>query len=285
MNIPQRRKHIGSGVVALLSALCCMLTPAYGARVEKKPPGVDAEQYADLMQSEAFDLEDLAEGAEVQRRMFNRMTPPGVSLFQPMFPSVVPFDAANYADSFLDGLLGEDKYSVAVYPLTLILDPKTRETLIYNVEDQLIASIPDSWGPRIKYENSDPARVTLLLNLLPSEDVEPYLYTEARIIQTLESFISKPKSSGISRKSLGSSEFGICNIQKLTNGAMRLTVSNGTGVAEMFAFTVLHTSTVSIVTNEGVVSTNASGGWLRQRIMVWMNRGNAVQPIWFLPMV
>ena len=84
------------------------------ARAEKKPNGVDMEAYANLMDNEVLDLQDLAEGAEIQRRMFNRMTPSGFTWLQPMFPAVAPFDAKYFDEAFLDGLLGEDGNSVAV---------------------------------------------------------------------------------------------------------------------------------------------------------------------------
>jgi len=239
------------GIVVLLSLLCYMPLVADAARSERKPPAVDAEQYADFMASQPLDIKDLADEAEIQRDFFNRITPPHVSLFQPMMPMVRTFNAADFTDDFLEGLLGEDRNSVTVYPLSFLLDPKTRETLIYNAEDELIASVPPLWGPRIEQEGSEAARVTLFLELLPLEDVEQYLYTETRVFQTLLSIARKPKrDGGMSQKSMGcgSNEFGIVNIQKLTNGAMRITVSEGTNeinIAEMFAYTVEHTSSVS----------------------------------------
>jgi len=111
-------------------AICCGAIAAE-LSIASKPAAVDAGQYADFIETEVSDIQDLAEGAEIQRLMFNRMTPPGVSLIQPMFPLVVPFDAENFDDQFLDELFGEDKNSVAIYPLSLALDPKTRETLVY----------------------------------------------------------------------------------------------------------------------------------------------------------
>lgn len=218
---------------------------------DTKPAAVDAEQYADFIENEVFDIQDLAEGAEIQRLMFNHMTPPNFSWFQPMFPSVVPFDAADFTGSFLDGLLGEDENSVAIYPLSLVLDPKTRETLVYNTEGKLIASIPAGKTSDVWPEGADPARVTLLLDLLPSEDVEPYLYVDARITETLSAAKTRtPKAGGISLKSLGLGEFGICTIQKLTNGNMQVTVTNGDAVAETFTYTVLHSAS-NVVTSNG----------------------------------
>ena len=167
---------IGIGIAAIVAVLCLAALASDTSRTEK-PAAIDAEQYADFIENEVFDIQDLAESAEIQRRMFNRMTPPGFSWVQPMFPSVVPFDAENFDEKFLDELLGEDKNSVAIYPLSLALDPKTRETLVFNGEGKQIAAIPADRVSREWPEDADPARVTLQLDLLPSEDVEPYLYT------------------------------------------------------------------------------------------------------------
>ncbi len=210
--------------------------------------GVPEETYAEFMAGEVLDVEDLAEGAEIQRLMFNRITPPGMSWLQPMFPTVVPFDAAYFEESFLADLLGEARNSVAVYPLSLALDPKTRDTLVYNTDGKLIATLPAAEASRVWPEDADPSRVTLQLNLLPSEDVEPYLYVESRVAESLAARApaKSPRPGGLARRSLGASEFGICDIQKLTNGNVRLTVTNGPDVAELYAYTVAHTSSVEV---------------------------------------
>ncbi|MFY9180810.1 MAG: lamin tail domain-containing protein, partial [Kiritimatiellia bacterium] len=202
------------------------------------------------MGNEVLDIQDLAEGAEVQRRMFNRITPPGLSWTQPMFPPVAPFDAQYFDEQFLEGLLGEDKNSVAIYPLSLIQDPQTRETLIYNAEGELIAAIPVDGAVREWPEDADPSRVILQLDLLPAEDVEPYLYTERRIEESLARYNAprSAKSGGAATRGLEAGEFGICDIQGTTNGTMFITVTNGANVAEVFAYTVWHTSSVVVVT-------------------------------------
>ncbi len=242
MNI---KPAIGIAVAAIFAVAACYVAMATDLSNATKPTAVDAERYADFVENEVFDVQDLAEGAEIQRRFFNRITPPGFSWVQPMFPSLVPFDSKNFDDSLLDDLLGEDKNSVAIYPLSLALDSKTRETLVYNADGKLIATIPSNKASRAWPEDADPARVILQLDLLPAEDVEPYLYTESRISEFSK---SKTTKRGTAQRSLGSSEFGICNIQKLTNGNMRLTLTNGTDTAEVFAYTVLHTSSVVVVT-------------------------------------
>ena len=241
---------IGIVIVAIVAVLGLVAMASDSTRTEK-PAAVDSDQYADFMEHEAYDLEDLAEGAEIQRLMFNRMTPPGFTWLQPMFPSLVPFDSKNFADSFLDGLLGEDENSVAIYPLSLVLDAKTRETLVYNAEGKLIASVPAEKASDVWPEGADPARVTLLLDLLPSEDVEPYLYVDSRITETLSAAKTRtPRSGGVAAKGLGAGEFGICAIQKLTNGNMQVTVTNGDAVAETFIYTVLHSAS-NVVTSNG----------------------------------
>ena len=161
---------VGIGIAALVAVLCFAAFAADSARIEK-PAAVDPAQYADFIENEVFDIQDLAEGAEIQRRWLNRMTPPGFSWVQPMFPLVVPFDAEFFDDLFLSGLLGEDKNSVAIYPLSLALDPQTRETLVYNADGLLIAVVPADPVVREWPEDADPSRVTLLLDLLPAEDV------------------------------------------------------------------------------------------------------------------
>lgn len=224
--------------------------------------GVSEESYAAFLENEVLDIKDLADGAEVQREYFNRITPPGVSLLQPMLPPVVPFDEAYFDKDFLAGLLGEYQFSVAVFPLTLVLDPKTRETLIYNAEDDLIATVPGDGVSRAWPEDADPARVTLRLDLLPSEDVEPYLYVEDRVSQEAEAanFDMSEMSllpGEMSMLSLDADQIGFADIQSLTNGNMLVTVTNGTNaaaVAELFSYTVWHSSTVQYgSTGEAVV--------------------------------
>ena len=159
---PICRLLLGIGI-ATLTAIGCPLATASGSGWVEEYAAVDAGQFAGFIEHEVLDLDDLAEGAEIQRRRFNRMTPPGVSWVQPMVPPVAPFDAEFFDDLFLSELLGEDKNSVAVFPLSLALDPKTRETLVYNADGLLIAVVPADPVVREWREDADPARVTLQL--------------------------------------------------------------------------------------------------------------------------
>ena len=252
-------KIIAGLVLAVILAALGYAAIAADLSADTKPAAVDTTQYAEFMAGEVLDLDNLADFVEGQRQYFNRITPPGISWVQPMFPSVAPFDAAYFADSFLDGLLGEDKNSVAVYPLSFALDSKTRETLVYNADGKLIFTLPaNKYSLAMTKGETDPARVTLQLDLLPVEDVEPYLYVEDRVAEAASSTATKSaKGGGVAMKSLGVTEFGIADIQTQTNGAMRITATNGTGTAEVFSFTVWHTNTLEVVTDtNGVPVTN-----------------------------
>ena len=260
----KNKPAIGIGITAAIAALGLVALASDSARTEK-PAAVDAQEYADFMANEALDVQDLAKGAEIQRRAFSRMTPPGLSWVQPMLPLTVPFDAENFEDKFLDELLGEDRNSVAVYPLTLALDPKTRETLIYNAEGKPLAALPSEKTSRTWPEGSDPARVVLRLDLLPAEDVEPYLYVEDRIADSLAAVAEKAakpaRKEAVAKSSLTGGQFGFADARKLTNGNFRLTVTNGPAAAEIYSFTVWHTSSTAVVVwtndlDEVVVSTN-----------------------------
>ncbi len=205
---------IGSCGLVLLGVLPLAV---HAARSEKKPSPVDAAQYADFMATQPRVIQDLADEAEAQRSYFDRITPPGIRLTQPMMPPVVPFDDADFANSFLEGLLGEDVNSVAVYPLSICLDPLTCNTLFFNADGRLIATLPGEKSSRTTAADSDPSRVTLLLDLLPAEDVEPFLYAESRIEESIQAAsLRSLAGSSMTLKSLGPAHLGVSAIQPLT---------------------------------------------------------------------
>ncbi len=255
----QRKTAIGIGVAAFLIILSLNVWAAGDAQCA----GVEAELHADSMGHKVIDIQDLAEGAEIQRRMFNRITPPGLSWTQPMLPLVAPFDADYFDERFLDELLGEKKKSVVMYPLALIQDPKTRATLIYNAKGALVVAIPSDGVAREWPEGGDPARVTLQLDLRPAGDVGPSLYTERRLVRTPAhrdaSQAGAPVNAAAGRWRGG--KFGIADIRRLSNGNMRIIVANGADVAEVYAYTVWQTPRVSVAVwtneyDEVITSTN-----------------------------
>ena len=64
-------KSVGSWIagIILFTVFCCVATVADSSG-DPKPAGVDSAQFADFMAGEALDIQDLAEGAEIQRRIF-----------------------------------------------------------------------------------------------------------------------------------------------------------------------------------------------------------------------
>ena len=59
-----QRSAIGIAVSAFVAALGLAALASDSDR-DEKPAAVDAERYADFFENEVFDIEDLAEGAEV----------------------------------------------------------------------------------------------------------------------------------------------------------------------------------------------------------------------------
>ena len=104
------RKHqkpvIGIGIAALVAVLGLAALASDSARFEK-PAAVDAEQYAEFIENEVFDVQDLAEGAEIQRRWFNRITPPGFSWVQPI--DLAPVSGASRNDRIPAGKAKETR--------------------------------------------------------------------------------------------------------------------------------------------------------------------------------
>ncbi|MDR0993197.1 MAG: hypothetical protein LBN38_01320, partial [Verrucomicrobiota bacterium] len=70
-------RRLRSFAVAAFAAVRYSAAFAAGSSRTEKLAAVDLAQYADIFENEVFDLQDLAEGAEIQRRFFNRITPPG----------------------------------------------------------------------------------------------------------------------------------------------------------------------------------------------------------------
>ena len=212
------------------------------------------------MENEVFDIQDLVEEAEIERRKFNRMTPPGFSWAQPLTPSVVPFDLDYFSPSFLSGLRGEYKNSVVVYPLALVLDPVTRETVVYNATGDPITIVSSGQRLRTWPEGADPSRVVLHVDLVAFEDVEPFLYVQRRIRESqAEEAARATEGESVSMRS--STAFHISGMIPLATGHVQVTVTNAIDLVEIYATTVWHTSSVAVVTwtndlDEVVTSTN-----------------------------
>ncbi len=119
---------------------------------------------------------------------------------------MLPFDAKDFPESFAKNLVGRYENSVPVFPVTVVEDPKTRETVFYNADGKEIYALPptpgydpyaylkDRWPwlysgkaswQAVMYWQSifDPARIQLRTKLIPTEYVEPYLFAQAKIAE------------------------------------------------------------------------------------------------------
>jgi hypothetical protein len=179
---------------------------------------------------------------EEQRWLSLPLLPPGpeVSVALPLGGRVVPFDWKRFPKEFVAGLEGRWENSVPVYDLGLAEDPLTHETLFYNAAGAPILRLPapvwsDPADLRLTLASLygvvpgssdsllldarlwDPARLQAHLTLIRPEDVEYYLYAEAKVrdyAASLQTSIPPPVMMLMG----GESEFCIAAVQRATNG-------------------------------------------------------------------
>ena len=84
-------------------------------------------------------------------------TPPGVVYVQDKGVVTFPnFHGQNFPQPFIDGLAPTNEFGVTVYPVHVVVDPISGDTLFYNITNQIIDAIvpvdfsPD-WIARLKY--------------------------------------------------------------------------------------------------------------------------------------
>lgn len=196
------RKLIFAGIG--LAVTCCFAF----ASSDETNPGVDLEQYQDFMSYQVDDIFDLEQFFTEGQYAFLPITPPPEDfiLRQPGLPKVFPFLWEKFPESFIKGLIPEYENSVPVYPVTILEDPTTRETVFLNADGEEVYALSPAQGydpyaylkafkPGLylgKYSSDevyywqkiyDPARVQIRAKLIPSEYVEPYLYVAAKIAE------------------------------------------------------------------------------------------------------
>ncbi len=196
------------------------LAPVGFAQTEKESP-IDQEVYEDFMKTEVTDIYDLEGYFSEQQSFFLPMIPPSADLIlnQPGFPTVIPFDRKKFPDEFNMQLSFEYENSVRVYPVTIIEDPTTRETIFLNADKQVIFTLspPYTYDPFVylrsifpalysgRYTSSqiskwqslyDPARIRISARLVPTEYVEPYLYVSALLFEQAMSLLSEEEGGG-----------------------------------------------------------------------------------------
>lgn len=196
------------------------LAPVGFAQTEKESP-IDQEVYEDFMKTEVSDIYDLEGYFTEQQSFYLPMIPPSADLIlnQPGFPTVIPFDWKKFPDEFNKQLSFEYENSVPVYPVTIIEDPTTRETIFLNADKQVIFSLSPAYTydpfsylrsifPALysgRYSSAqistwqslyDPARIRITARLVPTEYVEPYLYVSALLFEQAMSLLSEEEGGG-----------------------------------------------------------------------------------------
>lgn len=218
---------------------------AFSKETSKIESPVDAAAYQELMSNEIMDFIDLKDLIREERSLFEIITPPveGYVLQQPIYP-VIPFSWKSFPKD-LSVLLGDRyvyEYSVPVYKLRAVEDRNTRQLHFYGNDKELIFSIdpaidydPFSWlkarYPGLYsgwYSSSeigefeaayDPARVELIVTLIPIEYVEQYLYAKDRVLDYQLSLIEEGGGEYMMMSMDPSSNIVITAVTWTTNGA------------------------------------------------------------------
>lgn len=179
------------------------------ASSDETNPGVDPERFQDFMSYQVDDIFDLEQFFTDGQYFFLPITPPPEDfiLRQTGLPEVFPFQWEKFPESFIKGLVPTYENSVPVYPVTMLEDPTTRETVFLNVDGEEVYALSpapgyDPYGYLKAFRPSlysgkvtsdevyhwqklyDPARVQIRAKLIPPEYVEPYLYVAATNLST-----------------------------------------------------------------------------------------------------
>lgn len=199
-----KQKSILTGA-GLAAAVCCF---ALASTSEETSPGVDPEQFQDFMSYQVDDIFDLEQFFTDGQYFFLPITPPSEDfiLRQTGLPEVFPFQWEKFPESFIKGLVPRYENSVPVFPVTILEDPTTRETVFLNADGEEVYALSpapgyDPYGylkairPGLysgKFTSDevyhwqklyDPARVQIRAKLILPEDVEPYLYVAAKLAE------------------------------------------------------------------------------------------------------
>ena len=131
-----------------MAAMCCLAVASVSSTDEAKKPVVDPEQYKEFMAHQVADVYDLEQYFVEEQYFFLPMTPPAEDfiLRQPGSPYVLPFTWEKFPAEFVKGLSLEYENSVPVYPVTILEDPKTRETVFLNADGKELYALPRSLG-------------------------------------------------------------------------------------------------------------------------------------------
>ena len=212
-----RVMRIRVGVLLSVAVLGLIVLVAFSQ--QEKQAAVDPDAYKEFMLSEVVDIYDLQDYFLEQQSSFLPVLPPDPAfiLKQSGSPQVLPFDRSNFPPEFNKNLAAEYENSVPVYPITILEDSATRETIFLNLKGEKLLALPPpkdydpyaylkaifpslyaGWysSDLISYWQGfyDPSRIQIAAKLIPAEYVEPYLYVAARLAD--ESALSSSGGEG-----------------------------------------------------------------------------------------
>lgn len=201
--------------------MCCLAVASVSSTDDTKKPAVDPDEFKEFMAHQVADVYDLEEYFVEEQYFFLPMTPPAEDfiLHQPGSPYVLPFTWEKFPAEFVKGLSLEYENSVPVYPVTILEDPKTRETVFLNAEGMELYALPPASGydpyaylldlmPLLysgRYTSDevyywqklyDPSRVQIKAKLIPTEYVEPYLYVATRLAEEAAALAAESDDGG-----------------------------------------------------------------------------------------
>ena len=217
----------------------------FSQQTTKTKSPIDVAVYQDLMSHEVMDFSDLESLIRDERDWYAVITPPAAdfTLRQPL-DSIIPFSWKHFPKD-LPEILGnryEYEYSVPVYKLRVIEDRETRQLHFLAHGDEKLFSLdkpldydPFEW---LKWRNPglysgryatrevkafeamyDPARVELIVTLIPTEYVEPYLYAQSKVREYQIALKEKEGDGEFMMRSMGTdSNIVITAISTMTNG-------------------------------------------------------------------
>lgn len=185
-----------------------------------------------------------------QQAFFVPLLPPApdLLLYQPGLPTILPFDWEHFPPVFNKALSFEYENSVPVYPVTIVEDFSTRETIFLNAKDESIFVLPPPkdydpslflrlqfptlYSGRYSHEQLvlwqslyDPARIRIRVRLLPLEYVEPYLYVAERLTEEAALSAASRADSGFALLRFGDAESNIVFVTvSRTNGGNRMVI-------------------------------------------------------------
>ena len=244
------RKFMRIGVGALWTVGALGLIALVAFSQQAKETAVDPAAYKEFMAAEVADIYELGSYFTEQQAFFLPLIPPApdLLLYQPGIPGVLPFDWQNFPPDFNKGLSFEYENSVPIYPVTIVEDFTTRETIFLNAKDEriFVLSPPKDYEPflflrllfptlysgRYSHEQLvlwqslyDPARIRIRVRLIPLEYVEPYLYVAERLAEEAALSAASRDDGGSVLLRFGDAESNIVFVAvSHTNGGNRMVI-------------------------------------------------------------